>query len=251
MVTDSRTKTGMICEVVDIKGANGDTINAYVARPTGSGPFPGMVFIPHILGWDEWSFETTRKLAQHGFATILPNIFFRAGEGNPVEVATALRSAGGPQDQQVVDDVAGALAYVRSQPWSNQKVGLMGPCSGGRHSFLAGCRLGDQVDAVVELWGGNVVQSENTEQRPVSPHTLTEGLTAPLLGLFGNDDQNPPPAQVDIHEAELKRLGKEHEFHRYDGAGHGFFYYDRPMYRQEQAVDGWGKVFDFLGKHLS
>ena len=36
----------------------------------------------------------------------------------------------------------------------------------------------------------------------------------------------------------------------YAGAGHGFFYYDRSVYRQEQAVDGWRKVFGFLAKHL-
>jgi carboxymethylenebutenolidase len=251
MVTRTDTTVGMTCEVVNIKGDNGDTINAYVARPTGNGPFPCMVFIHHILGWDEWSWETTRRLAQHGYATILPNLFFRAGHGTPEEVAGPLRAAGGPQDSQVVADVSGAIDYLRAQPWSNGKVGVMGPCSGGRHAFLAACELGDKVDAAVELWGGNVVQTENTPQRPVSPDTLTSKLTAPLLGLFGNDDQNPPPAQVDIHEEELKKAGKQYEFHRYDGAGHGFFYYDRPMYRQEQAIDGWNKVYEFLGKHLS
>jgi carboxymethylenebutenolidase len=56
--------------------------------------------------------------------------------------------------------------------------------------------------------------------------------------------------QVAIHEASLKQHGKEYEFHMYDGAGHGFFYYDRSAYRQEQAVDGWGKIWAFLGKHL-
>jgi carboxymethylenebutenolidase len=55
---------------------------------------------------------------------------------------------------------------------------------------------------------------------------------------------------VNQHEEELKKHGKTYEFHRYDGAGHGFFYYDRPAYRQEQAVDGWKKVFAFLEKHL-
>jgi carboxymethylenebutenolidase len=36
----------------------------------------------------------------------------------------------------------------------------------------------------------------------------------------------------------------------YPGAGHGFFYYDRPNYRQAQAVDGWQKTFAFLEKYL-
>jgi carboxymethylenebutenolidase len=80
---------------------------------------------------------------------------------------------------------------------------------------------------------------------------LTAGLSCPLLGLFGNEDRAPTPEQVDQHEAELKKQGKNYEFHRYDGAGHGFFYYDRPPYRIEQALDGWQKVWAFCEKHLS
>ena len=48
-----------------------------------------------------------------------------------------------------------------------------------------------------------------------------------------------------------KRLDTPYEFHRYDGAGHGFFYWHRPLYRPEQAMDGWAKVFAFFGKHLA
>jgi len=80
---------------------------------------------------------------------------------------------------------------------------------------------------------------------------MTKDVSAPVLGLFGNDDQSPTPAQVDQHEAELKRHGKTYEFYRYDGAGHGFFYYNRPSFRAEQAADGWEKVFAFFAKHLS
>jgi carboxymethylenebutenolidase len=80
---------------------------------------------------------------------------------------------------------------------------------------------------------------------------LTSSLTAPLLGLFGNDDQSPSPEAVNTHEEELKKQGKTYEFHRYDGAGHGFFYYHAPAYRQEQAMDAWSKIFAFFGEHLS
>ena len=93
--------------------------------------------------------------------------------------------------------------------------------------------------------------SDLTPKLPVAPIDLTKDLEAPLLGLFGNEDKSPTPAQVDRHEDELKKHGKTYEFHRYDGAGHGFFYYDRPMYRAEQAVDGWSKIFAFFAKHLA
>ena len=89
-----------------------------------------------------------------------------------------------------------------------------------------------------------------TPKTPVAPIDYTGDLTCPILGLFGNEDRNPSPEQVDEHEAALKKLGKVYQFHRYDGAGHGFFYYHRPNYRQAQAVDGWEKVFAFLDKHL-
>jgi len=71
------------------------------------------------------------------------------------------------------------------------------------------------------------------------------------LGLFGDEDTSPSPEQVNLHEAELKKHGKKYEFHRYPNAGHGFFYYHRPNYRQAQAVDGWEKVFAFLEKNLA
>jgi len=75
--------------------------------------------------------------------------------------------------------------------------------------------------------------------------------SCPLIGLFGNDDRAPSPEQVNEHEAALKKHGKSYEFYRYDGAGHGIFYYHRPLYRVEQALDGWNKVFAFFGKHLA
>ncbi len=94
-------------------------------------------------------------------------------------------------------------------------------------------------------------REELSEARPVAPIDYTAGLTAPLLGLFGNDDKHPTPEQVNLHEEELERHGKAYEFYRYDGAGHGFFYYHTPMYRPEAAMDGWAKVFTFFGTHLA
>jgi len=89
------------------------------------------------------------------------------------------------------------------------------------------------------------------EKYPVAPLDYTKDLSCPILGLFGNDDSSPSPDQVNQHETELKKYNKDYEFHRYDGAGHGFFYYHRPAYRQAQAEDGWQKTFAFLEKYLA
>ncbi|MGH8059345.1 MAG: dienelactone hydrolase family protein [Candidatus Entotheonellia bacterium] len=242
---------GMLAETVTLPGANGDLINAYYARPLGTGPFPGMVLIHHLPGWDEWYREATRRYAHHGYATISPNLYAREGHGTPEDVAAKVRAAGGVPDDQVIGDVEGALRYLRALPYSSGKVGVFGTCSGGRQTFLVACRT-KGFDAAIECWGGRVVMSkeELTAKQPVAPIDYTKDLSCPLLGLFGEEDQAPTPAQVAQHEAALKQHGKNYEFHMYPKAGHGFFYYDRPAYRQEQAVDGWKKIWAFLAKNL-
>jgi carboxymethylenebutenolidase len=80
---------------------------------------------------------------------------------------------------------------------------------------------------------------------------LAKDLSCPLLGLFGEDDQYPSPDQVAELGKALDEAGKAHEFHSYPGAGHAFFSVNRPAYRPEAAVDGWGKIWDFYGRHLA
>ncbi len=243
---------GMLAESVAVRGHNGDDVAAYYARPLGAGPFPGVVVIHHMPGWDEWTREVVRKFAQHGYAAISPHLYSRLGPGSPDDVAARARAAGGVADDHVVGDVAEAMQFLRAQPYANGKVGVIGFCSGGRHAYLVACRLPD-VDAAVDCWGGNVIvddPAQLNEKRPVAPIDLTPDLACPLLGIFGNEDHNPTVDQVNRTEEALRRHGKTYEFHRYDGAGHGFFAVDRPAYRPEQATDGWAKVFAFYEQHL-
>ncbi len=242
-----------IAETLTFTGHNGDEGEAYYARPTAAGKYPGVLLIHHMPGWDEWITETVRKLALHGFATIAPHLYFREGPGSPDDLAARARDKGGVADDQVVDDAAGAIGFLRSRPEHNGKVGVIGFCSGGRHAYLIACRL-DDIDACVDCWGGNVVIDDPkllTPLRPVAPIDLTENLQCPVLGLFGNDDSNPTPAHVNALEAKLKALGKRYSFHRYDDAGHAFFNTTRTAFRPEQAADGWAKVLSFFNQHLA
>ncbi len=247
---NTATEGGMVAGVSKITGGGGDMINAYIARPDGPGPYPGVVLIHHVPGWDEFYREFSRRFAEHGFIAICPNLYERFGHGTPGEVA----AIGRPQltDDSVMGDVEASMKWIKEQPTSNGKVGVIGSCSGGRHAVLAASRI-EGFGAAVDLWGGGVVQSPEqlTPQQPVAPIDLTPQLSAPLLGLFGNDDQRPSPAQVDQHEEALKAAGKEYEFHRYDGAGHGFFYYHAPAYRQGPAMEGWNHVENWFKKYLS
>jgi len=244
---------GMVAETIAVQAANGDYIHAYFARPTGPGPYPAMLLFHHLPGWDEFYKETTRRYAHHGYLTLCPDLYCREGHGSPDDVAAKVRAEGGVADDRVVADAEACMAWLRSLPVHTGKIGVMGTCSGGRHAYLVACRAAG-VDAVVDCWGGGVVMGKDdlSPQRPVAPIDMTPDLQAPLLGLFGENDRSPTPDQVAQHEAALKAAGKSYEFHMYPNAGHGFFYYDRPQaYAAEAAVDGWGKIWDFLGRTLS
>jgi carboxymethylenebutenolidase len=249
---DTAKMEKMVCETVKLKGYNGDEIHAYVARPDDGAKHPGVVLVHHMPGWDELFREFARRFAQHGYVTICTDLYCRAGHGSPDDVTAKIRADGGVSDDSVVGDSEAALNWLKARPDSNGKVGITGTCSGGRNAYLVACRT-KKFDAVADLWGGRVVAAKEdlTAKQPVAPIDYTKDLNCPLLGLFGNDDQGPSPEQVNIHEAELKKQGKNYEFHRYDGAGHAFFYHDRPAYRQQQAMDGWSKLFAFFDKNLA
>jgi carboxymethylenebutenolidase len=237
---------------VTFTGYEGASVNAYQALPAGDGPFPGVLVIHHLPGWDPGTKEITRKFAASGYNAICPNLYARQGfDVDPDDAAAAAREAGGVPDEQFVGDAGGAIESLRSLPTSNGKVGVIGYCSGGRHSFLTAVSL--PVDAAVDCYGAFVTGTV-PEGFPLKVGPLvdrTPDLKCPLLGLFGNDDQFPSPEQVDELEAALKDAGKTYEFVRYDGAGHAFFAVERAAFRPEAALDGWQRIFAFFDIYLT
>lgn len=245
--------TGMRAETVRLEGFNGDAIEAYYAQPAGPGTYPGVVVIHHAPGWDEWTCEVVRKFAHHGYEAIAPHLYSRVPFGDVDDMAARIRAMGGVSDAQAMGDVEAGVKFLRGQPASNGKVGCIGFCSGGRHAYLAAA-LVPGLDAAVDCWGGGVIVADPSHlspARPVPPIDYTPRIACPLLGIFGNDDRNPTVDHVNETEAALRKERKTYEFHRYDGAGHGFFATDRSGYRPEQATEAWGRVFEFCEKHLN
>jgi carboxymethylenebutenolidase len=243
---------GLLAETVTITGFGEDEIGAYLARPLGPGPFPGVLVIHHAPGWDSATKEIARRFAHLGYVAICPNLYHRFGPDLAADDAAAAARAGGwITTEQFLGDAGGAVSHVRAMPVSTGKVGTIGYCSGGRQSFLAACEL--PVDAAVDCYGAFVISSAPPElpyrMEPVIDRAPR--ISCPILGLFGVEDKNPSPDEVAQIDAELTRLGKEHEFHTFENAGHGFFAVDRPSYRVDAAVQGWRLVGDFYARHLS
>src|SRR3954447_4702311 len=107
-------KEGMVAEIVGVEGHNGDTIEAYYARPLTAEPVGSVVVLHHAPGWDPWCKEVMRKLAFNGYAAIGPHLYHRHGPGNWEELATKARANGfgsAMPDDQVIGDIEGSLRF--------------------------------------------------------------------------------------------------------------------------------------------
>jgi carboxymethylenebutenolidase len=139
----------MMAESVTIAGHNGDEIEAYLARPSAAGSYPGVVVIHHMPGYDRSTKEIVRTFAAYGYAALCPNLHYRYAPGaKATDAAGAAIEAGGVPDDQCIGDVRGAVEYLRAQSWSNGKVGVIGYCSGGRQAYVVACSL--DIDAAVD-----------------------------------------------------------------------------------------------------
>ena len=241
----------LTAETVRITGHGGDEIEAYLARPSTDGTRGGVVVIHHMPGYDRSTKEIVRRFAELGYDAICPNLYWREAPGSPPDDAAATaRAQGGVPDERLIGDVGGSAEHLRSLPTSNGKVGVIGFCSGGRQSVLAACNL--DLNAAVDCYGAFVI-GPPPDGFPLKVTNLVDqlpNLRAPLLGLFGSEDQFPSPEQVAELDEILTANHKPHEFHSYDDAGHAFFSVDRPAYRVAAANDGWERIEAFYGQYL-
>ncbi|MGA2295679.1 MAG: dienelactone hydrolase family protein [Acidimicrobiales bacterium] len=242
----------LIADTISLTGHGEDQIEAYLAQPTDADRVGSIVVIHHMPGYDEDTKEICRKFAANGYNALMPNLYSREAPGaDPDDAAALVRANGGVPDERLVGDVEAAMQRLTSLSNSNGKVASIGHCSGGRQSFLAGCRL--PLDAVIDCYGAFVTLDAPAEMPFKFKAVVGEApnLSAPVLGLFGADDQNPTIEQVAVLDEALTKAGKEHEFHTYEGAGHAFFWVSRPSYRPETAKEGWRVIFEFLGRTIS
>ena len=235
---------------VDIS-VNGQTMEGYLTQPEGNGSHPAVVVVQEIWGVNSHIQFITDRFPAQGYVGLAPAMFHREGRmtmGLHEEMDTAIARMGRCTDTNIVTDVKAAVDYLKSQPFvQGNRIGIVGFCFGGRVAYLAACNIAD-LKASVVYYGGRILAPLGTEGP--SPLDQTADMACPVLGLFGDEDANPTPADVTTIEAELQRHGKDYEFHMYSGCGHGFNCNARPSYRPEAAEDAWAKAMAWFDKYL-
>src|SRR5712692_7017185 len=219
-------------------------MRCYVSAAEAPGPFPAVVVIQHAGGLDEFVRGMTDRFAGAGYFAMAPDLYHREEPNSSDDPLTRM---GRLRDARIVADVNAAIEHLKGLAEVRaDRIGITGYCMGGRVTYLMAAKSAD-VRAAVVCWGGNIMVP--WVDGP-APFDITERISCPIMGLFGEDDPNPNPADVAKLDAELTRLGKAHEFHSYAGAGHAFMNEGRPSYREEAAKDAWAKCLGWFDRHL-
>ncbi len=230
-------------ETVEIQGSPMDIL---VFEPAGVGPFPGLVVAQHLpiahtgLEKDPFTIDIGKRLAEAGYACVIPYIF----HWWPSEQDVAVKREEFRDDRTLADLDAAYALLQGMEKVDGERIGIVGHCWGGRVAWLGACHNPDYRAAAV-LYGGRIKIAMG--EGSVPPIELADRIPCSVLGIFGNDDRNPSPEDVDDLDAALSAAGVEHAFHRYDGAGHGFQdFMNQERYRKEASDDAWDKVLAYF-----
>ena len=235
----------------------GDPMPLYVATPDTPGPHP-IVIVNQGLGSVEHVIQKlTERVAEAGFVAAAPVYYHRQKDnileevkemppGSPERVKRLFEKVAQLRDDEVIADGQAAIDHLKGMAEAiPDKVGIVGFCLGGRITWLETTAI-DGLSAsapfypahIWEAWGDGPTAFERSS-----------GISCPVMGSFGTEDGNPSPEDMEKLDAELTRLGIEHEFHTY-AAGHDFQNFSAARYNEAAATASWPVVMDFLHRHL-
>jgi carboxymethylenebutenolidase len=227
----------------------------YEARPDGA-PGPdgparaAVIVIQEAFGVNDHIEDVTRRLADAGYHAVAPDLFHRAGGGTApyddfAQVLPLFEGLDG--DDAILRDVDAALGHLRDCGWSDDQIGIVGFCLGGRVSLLVSLRR--RLGAGVGFYGGGIV-SGRFPQFPAFVDEVST-LTTPWLGLFGDLDESIPVADVEQLREALDTASTDTDIVRYADAGHGFHCDQRPDYVEADARDAWSRALSWFDRHLA
>ena len=234
---------------IETTQVQGSEMEIFLYEPEGAGPHPGLVLCQHIPGHagiegDPFTLKAAERYRANGYAVSVPFLYHWWSKEDDMQIKRDEFN----DAQTALDLKAGFDALAALESVDAGRIGIVGHCWGGRVSWLGAC-TDSRYAACAVFYGGGVKEVRGAGNPPAIE--LTGDIACPVIGIFGNDDQNPSPEDVDDYEAALKSAGAEYVFLRYDGAGHAFQWEDNPeRFRAEQSEDSWEKTLAFFAEKL-
>ncbi|HTY78730.1 MAG TPA: dienelactone hydrolase family protein [Candidatus Bathyarchaeia archaeon] len=222
----------------------------YEARPVAGGPAPIVVCISEVWGVHEWVRDVTRRFAKVGYYAVAPELFKReGGVGQLPNIQDILKIVFAVPRKQVLGDIAAAVDWAKKRPGARaDRVGVTGWCWGGGTVYQVAATNPDMKAAVA--WYGPPARPFPDQPNPVTGFDVAKDIKIPLLGLFGETDTGPTPADATKMFEMVKAVNPNTEIVIFPGAGHGFFADYRPSYNAAAAAEGWKRCTGWFDRFL-
>jgi carboxymethylenebutenolidase len=242
--TDSK---GLISGEVKIPVKDGQ-IPAYRAMPEKGKNLATVLVVQEIFGVHEHIRDVCRRLGKLGYLAVAPELFARQGDvANMTNIQEILEKVV-PKvpDAQVMSDLDATAAWAAQHNGNGARLGITGFCWGGRIVWLYAAHNPGLKAGVA--WYGRLT-GDKDELRPRQPLDLAPSIKAPVLGLYGAEDQGIPVEIVEMMQDDLKAAKSRSEIVIYPDAPHGFHADFRSSYRPGPAQDGWKRLQQWFKKH--
>ncbi len=123
---------------------------------------------------------------------------------------------------------------------------ITGFCWGGRITWLYAAH-NPQLKAAV-AWYGKLTGDKSLNS-PKQPVDIATDLNAPVLGLYGGQDNSIPQESVETMRQALRAANAKAEIIVYPDAEHAFNADYRPSYHAESAKDGWQRMLEWFTQY--
>ena len=222
----------------------------YEARPASGPPAPIVICISEIWGVHEWIRDVTRRFAKAGYYAVAPELFKReGGVAHLPNVQDILKIVFAVPLKQMLGDITATIDWAKKRPGARaDRVGVTAWCWGGGMVYQVAATNPDIKAAVA--WYGPPGRPFANQPAPISGFDVAKDIKVPLLGLYGETDKNPPPADALKFGDLLKQHNPNVEMVVYPGAGHGFFADYRPSFNAAASADAWPRCIGWFDKHL-
>ena len=218
-------------------------MNAYVAAPSGSGPYPGVVIFHDAFGVNADMRGLADKLSREGMVVIIPELFHRTAppgfEARYYQVPIVMPHVTATKPEQINDDMQAALKWLRSQDnVYEHSIATLGFSMGGRLSFIANSVV--KLAAAVSIYGGQLDRELDRVPK----------LRGAQLLVWGGRDEYISAAQSGAVIDAMRAANRDFISLECAQARHGFFFDGHPAYDAGASKQTWAVVKEFLKHHL-
>jgi len=230
--------------------------NATLHVPDGDGPWPGVLVFPDAGGARETFAQMGDRLAGTGYVALIPDIYYRAGQWAPFDMATVFADAQERArlfslasvltNDKIIADAGAYSAFLLARPEvTGSAVGTTGYCLGGRMSLIAAPGLGRTIAAAASFHGGRLA----VDGDPASPHLSADRITATVYVAGAEDDDSFTAEQAGLLDTALTDAGVGHTIEFYP-ARHGFAVPDNVTYDSQADARHWDALRQLYQAHL-